>query len=222
MMQEILGPISGIPNSTSNIKTVMPSASNLFDRCDGRRLQLLALFVAIALTPSMLLAEGGNHGPGKARDLVGVWMETDPSGHIGLATFHQDGTASLDIQGDVAFDPIQSHEHGLWREQGFRKFIVNFFVIEYNRDATLAGTVLVQSLYTLNSSGDRYEATLFFTETLTNGQVNTGGPEKIQGVRQILTPHLRCCQTPLSGSFARPLVLNDFAQWPGSTCSSVA
>ena len=105
-----------------------------------------------------------------------------------MATFHRDGTASLDIQGDIVFEPIQSHEHGLRKEHGFLRFIANFFVIEYNRDASFAGTVLMQILYELYPSGDQYKATAFFTETLANGQVNQGGPLTAHGVRRILTP----------------------------------
>jgi hypothetical protein len=48
------------------MKKVMPSASNLFDRWGGKPLsQLLPLFVALALTPSMLLAEDEDHINGR-------------------------------------------------------------------------------------------------------------------------------------------------------------
>ena len=106
-----------------------------------------------------------------------VWLETrSVSQRKVLITFNQDGTASLDTQGDVVFDIIQSHAHGLWKKIDARTFISSFLVLEYDHDANLYATVKLQARYTLSPSGDRYTALGFFTETLTNGQVNTGGP----------------------------------------------
>jgi hypothetical protein len=43
-------------------KNVVPSVSNLYDYWGGKRLsQLLALFVALAVTPPMLLAQEWDH-----------------------------------------------------------------------------------------------------------------------------------------------------------------
>jgi hypothetical protein len=88
----------------------MPSASNLFDRWDGKRLsQLLALFVAIALTPSMLPAEEWDHinGRGKLNDPTGVWflrLPIDPlKREFLLIVFHQGGTLTGDLQGESGF-----------------------------------------------------------------------------------------------------------------------
>src|SRR5438105_15750743 len=105
------------------MKKVMLSVSNFYNRCGGKRLiRLLALLLALAVAAPVLLAEDEDHGrdrghePGKANDLTGVWTQTNdlPSGRKALITFHQDGTASFDLQGDIVVDPVQSHAHGLW------------------------------------------------------------------------------------------------------------
>src|SRR5258708_978188 len=65
MMQEIPGgatPVSGIRNSTSNIKKVMPSVSNLYDRWSNKRLiRLLALLLALAVPAPVLLGGDDDH-----------------------------------------------------------------------------------------------------------------------------------------------------------------
>ena len=61
------------------------------------------------------------------------------------------------------------------------------FVIEYNRDASLYGTVSVKVLNKLYIPLETStNATAFFTETLANGQVNQA--LTAHGVRQILIP----------------------------------
>jgi hypothetical protein len=80
------------------------------DHWGGKRLsQLLALFVAIALTPSMLLAEDEDHinGRDKAHDPTGAWLiRGDAKGSPFILTvFHKGGTLTGDLQGESAFDP---------------------------------------------------------------------------------------------------------------------
>jgi hypothetical protein len=174
---------------------------SLYGRCGGKTLiRLLALLLALAVTAPVLLAEDGNqgrdmdHGFGKPDDLTGVWTQTFVGDdHRWLVTFHQDGTALVDQQGDVLFTPVQSTQQGLWKKIGARTFISSCLQLEYNRDETqsLYGTVIVQGLYTLDPSGDQFRCRIVATETLANGIVNHYGinpPIISHGVRLILTP----------------------------------
>jgi hypothetical protein len=161
------------------------------NRHGGKRLtQLLALLLALAVSTPVLFADDNgdhgrdrNHGP----DLVGVWTQTYiDGGSLTLVTFHQDGTASFDQQGDIVFDPVQSHAHGLWKQTGNRTFIATFKLLEYRHDASLYGTVVVLYRYKLYPSGDQYDSTLSFRETLANGQVTTQRGSDAHGVRLAL------------------------------------
>ena len=90
------------------MKKFVSSVSNLFDRCGGKRLsQLVALFVAIALTPSMLLAEDEDdiNGRDKVHDPTGAWLITNSEGLFILTVFHKGGTLTGDLQGESAFVP---------------------------------------------------------------------------------------------------------------------
>jgi hypothetical protein len=126
------------------MKKFAPSVSNLYDYWGGKRLsQLLALFVAIALGPSMLLAGDEDHinGPDIAHDLTGVWLLNTPDGFV-LNVFHKGGTLTGDLQGESAFDPNavnppmppqnvqESPESGVWQMTGWNTFAVTFFTIE--------------------------------------------------------------------------------------------
>jgi hypothetical protein len=133
----------------------MPSVSNLFDRWDGKRLsQLLALFVAIALTPSMLPAQEWDHinGRGKLHDPTGVWFLRFPIDPLKreflLIVFHQGGTLTGDIQGESGFDPsavplpsgdpnynnnvLSTPFSGVWQKTGWNTFAGMTLDIEYH------------------------------------------------------------------------------------------
>jgi hypothetical protein len=125
----------------------------------GKRLnQLLALFVAIALTPSMLLAQAGNQlkGKDKAHDPTGAWfvrtslhvpLPTSPAA-FALIVFHQGGTVTGDYQGESAFDPsavpvppddpnynnnvISSPSSGVWQKTRSNSFAATLMDIEYH------------------------------------------------------------------------------------------
>jgi len=185
------------------MKKYMAYFCSLYGRCGGKTvIRYLALLLALVVTTPVLLAEDGNlghdrdHEPGKGNDLTGVWTQTYPDGTLLLVTFHADGTASADQQGDVVFNPVQSHEHGLWKKIGPRMFIASFAAMEYFSDpppspkfAQLYATALLQARYTLYPSGDQYDGTVVITETLPNGTVVPNPPIfKIHGVRLILTP----------------------------------
>jgi hypothetical protein len=173
----------------------MPPTSNFFNRWGGKRLnQLLALLLAFAISTPVLFADDNwdherdrNHGP----DLIGVWTQTyaDSDHFLALVTFHKDGTASFDQQGDVAFDPVQSHAHGLWKQIDNRTFIATFKGLEYSHNASfpsLYGTATLLYRYKLYPSGDQYDSTLFVRETLANGQVNAFPGHDAHGVRLLL------------------------------------
>jgi hypothetical protein len=161
MMQENLGgctPRFRHPQLNIQHKKVMPSTSNLFDRWDGKRLsQLLALFVSIALTPSMLLAEDENHmnGRDKVHDPTGAWLvrfldkgDVIPTREFILIVFHKGGTLTQDLQGESGFDPsavplpktdanynnnvISSPSSGVWQKTGWNTFAGTLLDIEYH------------------------------------------------------------------------------------------
>jgi hypothetical protein len=97
------------------MKKSVPSVSNLYDYWVGKRLsQLLALFVAIAFTPAMLLADDEDHinGRDKAHDPTGAWLIRFhlPNDFIlnrdfSIIVFHKGGTLTQNIQGESGFDP---------------------------------------------------------------------------------------------------------------------
>jgi hypothetical protein len=156
------------------------------------------LLLAIAVAAPVLLAEEEDHERGKGNDLTGVWTQkliggSDIGDIIFLVTFHRDGTALVDQQGDVVFDPVQSTQQGLWKRVDARTFISTFLQLEYNKDASLYGIAKHQTLYTLYPSGDQYDCTIVVTETLMDGTVNhypkPGDPPiQFHGVRLTLEP----------------------------------
>jgi hypothetical protein len=117
----------------------------------GRKcLSLLALFAAIALTPSMLLAEDWDHlnGRDKVHDPTGVWFLRQPidpfKREFRLVVFHQGGTFTGDFQGESGFDPSSVPLHpnsentvittplsGVWQKTGWNTFAGMFLVMEY-------------------------------------------------------------------------------------------
>jgi hypothetical protein len=134
-----LPPSQQLKRSPSTMKKFVPSVSNLFDHCGSRHLsQLLALFVAIALTPSMLLGEDEDHlnGRDKVHDPTGVWILRLPQDLLKrefiLIVFHRGGTFTGDFQGESGFDPasvpltpksentvITTPESGVWQKTGW-------------------------------------------------------------------------------------------------------
>jgi hypothetical protein len=162
------------------MKKVMPSASNLFDRWDGKRLsKLLALFVAIALTPSMLLAQEWDHlnGRDKVHDPTGAWIATVGNESFLLITFEKGGTVLQDFQGESAFDPAAvnppitprnvqtSPQHGVWQKTSWKTFAATLVAIEAGNDTSILAATFFrfdkfQYTGTLNESGDQMDLTL--------------------------------------------------------------
>ena len=143
-------PFRRLKLSPSTMKKFVPSVSNLYDYWVGKRLsQLLALFVAIALPSSMLLAEDEDHinGRDKVHDPTGVWflrLPPDPlKREFLLIVFHQGGTLTGDNQGESGFDPssvplpksensvISTPLSGLWQKTGWNTFAAMAQDMEY-------------------------------------------------------------------------------------------
>ena len=107
-----------------------------------RLIRVLSLFLALAVAPPMLRANGLN--PTGAWLLQ--WIVGDPlvvKNPLVLNVFHQGGTLTGDIQGESAFDPatttdlespfnvISSPQSGVWQKTGWNTFVATFLVIEY-------------------------------------------------------------------------------------------
>jgi hypothetical protein len=140
------------------MKKFVPSVSNLHDYWGGKRLsQLLALFVALALTPSMLLGEDEDHfnGRDKVHDPTGAWLVRfqipgDPilNREFLLIVFHKGGTLTQNIQGESGFDPsavplpptdpnydnnvISTAMSGVWQKTGWNTFAGTLLDIQYH------------------------------------------------------------------------------------------
>jgi len=170
------------------------------DRWCGKRLsQLLALFVAIALTPSMLLANDEDHlnGRDKVHDPTGAWLIRNSGAQFILTVFHKGGTLTGDTQGESAFVPggqpptnvIVTPESGVWQKTGWNTFAATFLTIEYQvnpPNATLFQFDKVQFTGVLNESGDRMELTALVTFFDANGNQlppKEGIPDKANGIR---------------------------------------
>lgn len=135
----------------------MSCLSNHYDRRDGKcLLRVLALFVALAVTPPVLHAQEWDHlnGRDKVHDPTGVWLvNTSLLGPDGkplffIINFHSGGTLTQDIQGESAFDPtavplppqdpnydnnvITSPQSGVWQKIGWNTFVATTLSMEYH------------------------------------------------------------------------------------------
>jgi hypothetical protein len=184
----------------------MPPTSNFFNRWGGKRLgQLLALFVAFALVPPVLLAQDEDHinGRDKVHDPSGTWLII---GNVGpgflLITFHKGGTLTEDFQGESAFDPaavnpptpnlnvITSPQHGVWQKTGWNTFATTLVDIEYQVQAKGNAPVFRFDKYQytgkLSESGDKMTLdglVTFFDPDGNQLPPTEGVPFKINGVR---------------------------------------
>jgi hypothetical protein len=170
----------------------------------GKRLsRLLALFVAIAFTPAMLLADDEDHinGRDKVHDPTGAWLirnDAEGSSFI-LTVFHKGGTLTGDVQGESAFVPggqvpsnvINSPESGVWQKTGWKTFAATLLTMEYQVQVNPLSAPLfqfdkVQFTGVLNESGDRIELTaaISFYDSSGNQIGDTiQVPTKAHGVR---------------------------------------
>jgi hypothetical protein len=86
----------------------MRSFAILDDRRGSKSLiQLLALFLALAIAPAVLRAQDWDqiNGRDKVNDPAGAWLTTAGGDQFTLITFQKGGTVLEDIQGESAFDP---------------------------------------------------------------------------------------------------------------------
>ena len=186
------------------MKKVMSSASNLFDRWGGKRLsQLLSLFVALALTPSMLLAEDEDH-ISKVHDPTGAWLiKAENGGPFFLTVFHKGGTLTQDRQGESAFDPaavkdpsselnvISSPVSGVWQKTGGNTFAATGLDMEYHNDTTPDADPITpifqfakeQFTGRLTDSGDGITISAFVTRFDSNGIKTSDFTFNATGVR---------------------------------------
>jgi hypothetical protein len=144
--------------------------------------RLLSLFLALAVSTPVLLAQEWDHvnGRDKVHDPTGAWLlkgDAEGSPFI-LSVFHRGGTFTGDLQGESAFDPaatnppkppsnvINSPESGVWQKTGWNTFAVTFLTMEYQVDAStnppsapLFQFDKVQFTGRLNETGDLMEIT---------------------------------------------------------------
>jgi hypothetical protein len=184
----------------------------------GKRLnQLLALFVAIALTPSMLLAQAGNQlkGRDKAHDPTGAWfLRTSldiatTQAVFALIVFHQGGTVTGNIQGESAFDPsavpappgtenynnnvISTPSSGVWQKTRSNTFAATLMDIEYHVSTNpepgvpVAQFTIQQYSGKITGGGDTMELTGRFTHYDEQGNLTFSHPVNASGVRIPLT-----------------------------------
>jgi hypothetical protein len=127
---------------------------NLKNRFHYKHLtSLLGLLLAVAVTPSVLLAQEWDHfdGRDKVHDPTGAWLVRFRNPHDPLVTrqfalivFHKGGTLTQDIQGESGFDPssvpilksennvISTPLSGVWQKTGWNTFAGTLLDIEYH------------------------------------------------------------------------------------------
>jgi hypothetical protein len=163
---------------------ISPMKTEIFiDRWCGKRLsQLLALFVAIAVIPSMVFAEDEDHinGRDKVHDPTGAWLITAGNQQFTLITFHRGGTVTENIQGESAFDPASvnpptppgniqtSPQHGVWQKTGWKTFAATLVAVQAGNDAEHFISIFfrfdkLQYTGKLSESGDQMDLTLLIT-----------------------------------------------------------
>jgi hypothetical protein len=161
----------------------MPSFSKLDDRGGGKSLavkpvkitqrvrprdcftsfpllsRFLALLMALAVAPPVLLAKEGDQEHGKVKDLTGVWLQPIVDQAI-LVTFHQDGTFSADVAGESAFVPngvpplntLTTPSHGVWQKTGATTFAATSFAIIYDDKGSFLSLIKARFSGVLNDA----------------------------------------------------------------------
>jgi hypothetical protein len=124
----------------------MPSFATLDTRRGGQSLiRLLALLLALAVAPPVLLAQEADHlnGRDKVCDPTGAWLIKSTGGTVFLMVFHKGGTLTGDRQGESAFDPaavnpptsplnvIGTPLSGVWQKTGWNTFAATLLSLEY-------------------------------------------------------------------------------------------
>jgi hypothetical protein len=145
--------------------------------------RLLALVLALAVAPTIVLAQewdherDRDHQRDKANDPTGAWLIRNSEGQFILTVFHKGGTLTGDVQGESAFIPgsppplniIVTPESGVWQKTGWNTFAATFLTIEYQANPAAApNTTLfqfdkVQFTGVLKDSGDEIELTALVT-----------------------------------------------------------
>jgi hypothetical protein len=176
----------------------MLSLPKSYNRHRGKMLTLtsvlLALLLAIAIAPSVALAqENGKH---KLNDPTGAWLIRNSEGSFILTVFHKGGTLTGDLQGESAFIPgvkppdsvIISPESGVWQKTGGNTFAATFITLEYDANPPFALFEFDKIQFTgvLSESGNQMELTALVTLFDPNGNQLPpleGVRDKANGVR---------------------------------------
>jgi hypothetical protein len=176
----------------------MLSLPKSYNRHCGKMLTLtsvlLALLLAIAIAPSVTLAqENGKH---KLNDPTGAWLIRNSEGSFILTVFHKGGTLTGDLQGESAFIPgvkppdsvIISPESGVWQKTGGNTFAATFITLEYDANPPFALFEFDKIQFTgvLSESGNQMELTALVTLFDPNGNQLPpleGIRDKANGVR---------------------------------------
>jgi len=165
----------------------------------ARLLLALALLLAIAIAPSVTLAQ--DNGSHKLNDPTGAWLVRfhipgDPIQHreFLLIVFHKGGTLTQNIQGESGFDPsavplpstdpnygnnvISSPLSGVWQKTGWNTFAGTLLDIEYHNsvippnppDVALFQFTKQQIIGRLTEFGDQMVLQVQLTHFNSNGQ----------------------------------------------------
>jgi hypothetical protein len=140
----------------------------------GKRLgQLVALFVAIALTPSTLLAQNNQDQRRFVDPIVGSWIihvtvkDPPPSFSFdNMAAFSEDGITTSSGPTPPGQDPTESTAYGVWKKMGPRTYFTKIVVV--NSDGSI-GTIMGTS----ELNGDVMRGTFQGKATL-NGKLIPG------------------------------------------------
>jgi hypothetical protein len=122
--------------------------------------RLFALLL-LALTPMVVLANGGDHEQGNGKDVTGAWLITVGSGpgkFLVLLSFMEDGNLITSAQGENAAltgnPSLSTAGHGVWHKSGAKTFVSTAVLILYDEKGALTGTLKVTQVGALNDSGN--------------------------------------------------------------------
>jgi len=149
--------------------------------------RLLALLLALAVAPMVVLAEEG----GNVHDLTGAWFVTNTftgssTPFFALDTFTKEGNF-IGVTPSLVNNPATPGV-GVWIKTGARTFALTFRSIESDVNANTTGFLKVRQTLVLNQSGDQWDGTAVLVETDPNGNVLTTLQVTMHAVRIVVEP----------------------------------